>query len=312
MGTLLLPSEMMQKDASKDEVIISVGQTDRTKLSSAVGTQLEGRPVLDVNVTVNGQMVEWNNRTAPVRVSLPYKPSQSEAANPNNLVVWSIDEKGNAVSVPNGRYDARTGTITFETTQFGTYAVSYVSKTFGDIEGHSWAKASIEALAARDVLKGTDADSFSPSRSVTRAEFVTMLVRALGLRAEIEGNFSDVADSEYYHNSIGIAKSLGIIHGKGNNTFAPNGNITRQDMFTMTARALNALSKLNNDDVGQDNDLAKFADHAQVADYAMKSMIEMVNAGIIQGDGAKLKPLSQATRAETAVMIFRILNQGTK
>ena len=65
-----------------------------------------------------------------------------------------------------------------------------------------------------------------------------MVVNALGLDAEYEGNFSDVKKDSYYYDAIAIAKELGIIKGIRERIFNPDGNITREDMMVIVTKAL--------------------------------------------------------------------------
>lgn len=71
-----------------------------------------------------------NNPNAPVTIAIPYVPTAEELNHPELIVVWYIDGKGNVMPVPNGRYDAATQTVVFQTTHFSTYAVTFVKKDF--------------------------------------------------------------------------------------------------------------------------------------------------------------------------------------
>ncbi|MFX6622228.1 S-layer homology domain-containing protein, partial [Acinetobacter baumannii] len=85
---------------------------------------------------------------------------------------------------------------------------------------------------------GVTESSYSPSAYITRADFITLLVRGLGLSATVQSNFEDIQRSAYYYEPVGIAKRLGIANGTGNNRFNPNEPITREDMMVLIARAL--------------------------------------------------------------------------
>jgi len=113
------------------------------------------------------------------------------------------------------------------------YAVSYVYKTFADIGSYAWAKKQIEVLASKGVINGTSDTTFTPQADITRADFMILLVKALGLTAEVTSNFDDVSEKDYYYEYVGIAKELGITTGVGNNKFNPKAKITRQDMMVL-------------------------------------------------------------------------------
>lgn len=147
-----------------------------------------------------------------------------------------------------------------------------IKKAFEDIEDYPWAKEAIETLATLGIIKGTSETTFEPGKNITRAEFITLLVRAFNLEnmGEIDSNFDDVEQHMYYYGPIGIAKKLGIVKGVGNNKFNPDAQITREDMMVMVARALELTKKVTI--TGTFNDISRFNDASQVSDYAIESV----------------------------------------
>lgn len=134
-----------------------------------------------------------------------------------------------------------------------------------------------------------------------------MLVRALGLEAEADSSFTDVSQGAYYYEALGIAKKLGIIQGVDGSRFNPKGEITRQDMMVIAARALMAVNKLTVS--GSAGDLNGYTDSSKIAKYAVDSVAALVRDGIVRGDGISIHPAAATTRAEAAVMIFRMLKK---
>lgn len=178
-------------------------------------------------------------------------------------------------------------------------------KTFSDVgENYSWAKDEIEFLAGKGIINGTENNKFEPGRNITRAEFITLLVKALDLKAEVDGNFKDVSENAYYYEPVGIAKKLGITTGIGNDLFNPNAEITRQDMMVICVNALK-ISK-NYEPRGTDSDLDNFIDRDQISSYAVEPVASLVKEGIISGYGNAVNPKGNATRAETAVIMYKI------
>ncbi|MCU6713095.1 phosphodiester glycosidase family protein [Paenibacillus sp. J5C_2022] len=310
-ATLLLPAGVLAGDLAADEqmVRLHIGMVDKNTLSDEVRDAIGNRPVVDLEWRIGEEVIRWSNSDAPVKVMLPYEPTRQELMNPDSIVIWYVNEDGEAESVPNGRYDAVSGTVQFETAHFSRYAVAYVSKIFRDLGNYEWAKWEIEALAARDVLRGTGDEQFSPARHVTRAEFVTMLVRMLGISADAEAGwkagFSDVREGAFYYEAVSIAESLGIVQGKSDGKFAPDASITRQELFVMTTRALRAVNKL--DDSAGTADLDGFLDAEEVAEYAQRSISALAEAGIVEGSEGRLRPLDYANRAQAAALMYRIL-----
>ncbi|WP_337103496.1 endo-1,4-beta-xylanase [Paenibacillus sp. YIM B09110] len=304
MGIIQLPSSMLAgMDISSDTVTIVFSPASLEDLSQAVRDEIGDRPVFDLHVLVNNEVVTWSNDNAPVTIIAPYEPTAEELESPGNLVVWYVDDNGVVTAVPNGHYDVETGSIVFHTTHFSMYAVAYVDRSFEDIERYVWAQPAIEALAARDIIKGTSSTVYSPAANIKRADFLLLLVRALELKSDGESAFADVAATAYYYDAVRIAKGLGIAKGDGNGRFNPNAPITRQEMMVLTARALEAAGQR----INSEGSLASFSDAAEVADYARESAAALVASGIVNGIGGALEPGGLLTRAQAAVILYRLL-----
>lgn len=177
-------------------------------------------------------------------------------------------------------------------------------KTFSDLEGFEWARMYIEHLATLGIIAGTSETTYSPGLNITRADFVCLLVRTLKLTAEVDSNFDDVLERDHFYKEVGIAKKLGIAAGGGNNKFNPREYISRQDMMALVSRALKIAGKQLD---GSDTDLSQFQDAGEIADYALSAVKEMVSAGIIVGNNGILNPRGNVTRAQAAVVMYKIL-----
>ena len=116
------------------------------------------------------------------------------------------------------------------------YTVLQSSKTFSDIQDH-WAQADIELLASKMLISGKTETAYEPGTNITRAEFATLLVRALALEEGTykEGQFKDVSSTAWYAGSVAAATGENIIKGYDGSLFKPNENITRQEMAVMIA-----------------------------------------------------------------------------
>jgi len=309
VGDITLPSNMLTGTGheSSGDVSISMGNADSSKLPEDVQDLIGDRPVIELKLMAGNETIDWNNSDAPVEVSIPYTPTAEELADPEHIVIWYIDGQGNAVEVPSGRYDPETGKVTFSTTHFSDYAVGYNLCTFVDIEGVAWAKNQIKVLASKGILREVSENKYIPTADITRADFLYFLVRTLGVDAKINQNFEDIPENAYYFKEIGIAKELGITKGTGDNQFNPDEPITRQDMMVLTERTLKMLKIIEGQNIGLALD--DFADKHLAADYAVNSMATLVNEGLIQGDGDKINPLGNTTRAEAAVFLYRIYNK---
>lgn len=308
-GTILLSSNMLTPDASKlgQTVMISIGNADKSGWSEELQKKIGDRPVVDLTVQSSGHTVDWHNSQSPVTVSLPYAPSVTEKVDTNKLTIWYIDGSGQPFPVPSARYDAAGGHIVFTTKHFSQYAVAYVQKSFADLNGYGWAKEAIEVLAAKGIINGVSESAFDPGASIKRADFVKLLVDTFGLTSDTPGSFADVQANRYYAEAVGIAKSLGITNGAGGNRFNPEAPITREEAATFIERALTAVKA--GLPAGTEDVLAAYKDANQISAYAKGSISSLVRAGLLQGNDGMLKPKGQLTRAEAAVLFYRIYNR---
>jgi hypothetical protein len=136
-----------------------------------------------------------------------------------------------------------------------------------------------------------------------------MLTRALGVEAtDAAAGFADVDPTAYYAGALAAAKASDLIRGVGDGRFAPEASIPRQDLCTMTHRALIQLGQLAEPaEGGSSQALDAFSDRAAVAAYAVSPMAALVEEQILTGDDGLLAPLRTASRAETAAILHRIL-----
>ncbi|HWQ29345.1 MAG TPA: M20/M25/M40 family metallo-hydrolase [Negativicutes bacterium] len=308
-GALLLPDNMLTGTGlaqAGDSIGISLRTIAVGSLPEELRKQLAGRTIFDVSLQVNGAAKAWSNPDAPVTIAVKYMPTGSELKNPDNIVIWYLDEINNVlVPVPNCRYDASTGMVRFIITHFSKYAIAYSNRALTDIGTCSWAEKEINSIVAKGIMRTSSAAGFGPGEKVNRAEFVYGLIRALGLSASFKDNFSDVDAVEYYYYELGTAKALGIAQGLGDNRFMPEDSISRQDMMVLTARALKAAGRLN---ASTAKDMAGYVDFDDIADYAKDSVKVVIAEGIITGAGNRINPMGLTTRAETAVILYRLVN----
>ena len=78
------------------------------------------------------------------------------------------------------------------------------------MSGVEWARKAIEVMSSKGIIKGTSTTSYSPAANITRADYLVLLVRTLGLTANFEDNFDDVQPGVYYYEAAGIAKNSGL------------------------------------------------------------------------------------------------------
>ncbi|MDQ1914704.1 S-layer homology domain-containing protein [Paenibacillus sp. GD4] len=308
LGTVHLPQNALEginmSEASEVSLVVQKGNTD--SMPGELRASLTEKPVIDLLIKVNQRPIRWRNERISITVELDYQPLPPEQANPELLTVWYIDDANRIIPVTNGRYDAASGKITFRTKHFSTFAAAYSPRSYRDLSGYEWARTPIEVLAAKGIVQGTASDSYSPERSITRAEFTTLLIRTLELTATAVEPFEDVRPTDYYYEAVGIARKLGISEGLPGNRFEPGRPVSRQEMMTLTARALSLTGKLKKDKDAAELD--SFTDARDIAPYARDNVAALTGSGLIEGAGGQLQPHRQATRAEAAVIMYRIYN----
>lgn len=183
-------------------------------------------------------------------------------------------------------------------------------KTFPDIAFSDQITA-IEALAARGIIDGKSDGNFDPEGSMTRAEFATIVVRALGLTPAANDTFTDVSASAWYAPYVGTASSFGLINGVGGGRFNPDGTITRQEAAVMVARAAELCGMdTEMDTAAVRNMLAQFPDYMSSAEWARAQLAFCYREGILSQTELNIRPQDAVTRAEVAQMLFNLLSSA--
>ena len=282
---------------------LTVTRADSSAVPAAVRSVIGNSEVYDFSLKINGTKIStFENKEVSVVVAYTLKPGQD----PNKVIVYDISDSGKLEIVKNSWYDAGTGKVHFKPEQFNKYAVFYNDVTFSDLSRAAWARSSIEALAARGTVAGRGDNMFMPGDSITRAEFLAMLLNAFDLTDEnSDCTFKDVNDGKWYYNAIATAQKLGIVQGKTDGTFGINDAITRQDMAVMVYK----VSELLKVEMKETNSQAQFKDSAKISAYAVNAISAMQKSGIINGVGNdNFAPKNNATRAQAAVIIYQVFN----
>ena len=283
---------------------IATSKIDAAGLSEETKAAVGDRPVYNFSVTSGNKTISQFGGN--VSVSVPYTPKAGEDT--NAIVIYYINAEGKPEVVSNCKYNPATGRITFNTNHFSMYAVGYNKVTFKDVAVDAWYSKAVRFIAARDITTGTGSGNFGPEAKLTRGEFLVMLMRAYGIASDAnpKDNFSD-AGNTYYTGYLAAAKRLGISGGAGNNLFAPDKEITRQEMFTLLYKVLKAKGELPEGKNGKA--LSDFKDEGQTASWAKDAMELFVQTGIISGIEGKLTPTDTTTRAEMSQVLYNLLSK---
>ncbi|NMO94475.1 amidase family protein [Paenibacillus lemnae] len=175
---------------------------------------------------------------------------------------------------------------------------------FTDVPSTHWAYDTIRTLAAQQIVQGTGGSLFMPKRTVTRAEFTSMLVRALKLEAAGSADFSDVPAGAWYAGDVSKAAGAGIVNGRSATSFAPNDSITREEVVIMLVKAYELHYQTTLSPAAP-----SFKDQAAISSWASEFVGKAQKSGLVQGTPSGLfSPKSEANRAEAAQFIANLLD----
>lgn len=178
-----------------------------------------------------------------------------------------------------------------------------------DIENH-WAYDNLDDFVSADLLKGIKDDAGNvrayPNKSITRAEFTTLLVRALDLKQPkgTPKSFKDVKPNDWFSEPVRIASSYGIVGGFEGGLFKPNEKVKRDQIASMIVRAFESKIKFG---TGTPINFTEVPNY-----WAKKAITDASALGIVVGKTkTTFAPSQSATRAEAVVMLYRALHQET-
>ncbi|GAE27049.1 hypothetical protein JCM9140_3161 [Halalkalibacter wakoensis JCM 9140] len=174
---------------------------------------------------------------------------------------------------------------------------------FSDVKKTSWSFPYIKDLYEQEVITGTSATTFSPTDSVTRAQFTVMLTRGLGLEASSKDYpFKDRKNWAY--KEIQAAYEAGIVTGKTNGEFAPNENITREQMAAMAVRAYEYLEN----ELSLPEEQREYNDSSSISTFAQDAVQKAYVLELMEGNtDGYFQPKRNSTREQSAKVISTLL-----
>lgn len=175
---------------------------------------------------------------------------------------------------------------------------------FKDVKPSHWFYNDVKDAFNNGLMNGTSEDTFSPNAPITRGMIVTMLYR-LENEPAVSGKmpFNDVKAGSYYEKAIMWAAANGIVDGYGDGTFAPNDEITREQLATILWR----YAQYKGYDVSNGADVAGYTDANEIHNYAKAAFKWTCGEGIINGTSeTTLSPSGTATRAQAAATFNRL------
>ena len=186
---------------------------------------------------------------------------------------------------------------------------------FPDVPKNHWAASQIDILSDQGVIVGYPDGNFKPDDNVTRAEFATMAILALGqehTKVAQTVNFLDITPEHWAYNAIQRALYFDLISDVGNSVFRPDDNVSRAEATTVAVNALTtteispakALEVLSR----------KYADANSIPkDFLIPAgKSEILNMIVVAPGNSKpvLEPARPATRAEVAAILYNMREQA--
>ena len=175
---------------------------------------------------------------------------------------------------------------------------------FYDFSREAWYAVPMEWSVQEGIFIGTGEHELEPDRAITRAEFLTVLVKFFGCQGENKNlPFTDVKPEDWFYHYVSIGYRAGITAGVSETEFMPRRRITREQAMTMLLNA----AKINVMTYSTDKGIQAFPDYGQISDWALPYLRAAVSLSIVKGyDNGELRPLAYITRAETAQILYNI------
>lgn len=179
-----------------------------------------------------------------------------------------------------------------------------VTIEYDDVKEEDWYEESVKYVTTNNLMNGVGENKFSPSSDMTRGMLVTVLYRMSESKYSGKASYVDVGETEYYSSAVAWATKNGIVNGIGDNKFAPNAEVTREQLIVILYR----YAKVMKADVsaGESTNILSYDDFNEVAEYSVLAFQWGCGEKIISGrTKTTLSPKGTASRAEVATMLMR-------
>ncbi|MBE7703830.1 MAG: S-layer homology domain-containing protein [Cyanobacteria bacterium SIG28] len=205
--------------------------------------------------------------------------------------------------------------VPFDLSPFSEMSTGAAStlQMFPDVPNGYWASCPIDKLATNDVVVGYPDRMFKPSKTISRAEFATMLVKGFEHNMysyNPEKLFSDVPTNHWASSAITAAVHQNLLKGYPNGTFMPNHNVTRAEALCALAKGVKCPEV---DKCKAQQILSQYTDGNTVPEWAQIPIATALEKGALNDspNPRMIAPYKDATRAEIASMLQNIrVNAG--
>ena len=225
--------------------------------------------------------------------------------------LYHFDEDANAMTFETAAPIGSDGSVSLSLSHASQYAIviddhnhGVVTLPFTDVSADDWFYDPVCYVYSQGLMTGTSATTFEPKTHLSRAMLVAVLHRLEGSPQASAGDFTDVAEGDWYAQAVNWAASVGVVNGFDDGTFQPNAAITREQM----AAILRNYAQYKGLDVTASGDLVNYSDAASVSNWAKDSVVWEVDQGLLSGMTVDtLQPQGLSTRAQVAAVLQRYL-----
>ncbi len=185
-------------------------------------------------------------------------------------------------------------------TMFSVNVMAVSAKDFVDFPS-DWSAEAMTAAVENGLIMGRTSTEIVPYGILTRAEMAAIINRAFGANKTAPiSQYEDVSVGDWFYGEMSKAVKMQTFTGVSDTQMMPDAYITRQEAFTVVARAM-VISSADH------SSLDKFVDKSDIADWALDSVSAMVKNGYVNGNEMnEIKPLDYITRAEFAQMMYNM------
>ena len=231
----------------------------------------------------------------PQTATIAYAASALGGFPPDHLAVYALSQDGRWTFLPTA-VDGSADTLSVHVMGPESLVVLLATTKLLDVPSGYWASSYIDQLLADGVVAGLPGGQFQPGATLTRAQFVKMLVLALGITPAGSGvtPFADVSSRVWFAPYVATALQAGIAKGVSATEFSPGARITREEMAVLLARAFGLKGSQQ----------LTFVDGGKIGSWALTGVEAAVQAGLMSGlPGGRFVPQGYVTRAQAAKAI---------
>lgn len=301
-----------------DEGVYTAGDTEEKVNIKATSGRISGTTQVEIvkdNLTITPSVAKlFLDVEQSSDINMQAKSGPIDVVTSDTIFNWTCDENIGTIDENGlftaGSQNAETGNI------YATYndysitipvQVGPLSVDFNDTIEH-WARNYIGSLAARGIANGMGDNLYLPDAQLTRAQFLALLAKTLDnvdITTAMPTEFTDVPETEWYYNYVNWGYENGIVSGINETSFAPNDNITREQMSIMLCK----FAASQGIALPQISEGITFTDQAAISPWAASYVNTIVGAGIINGQPeGDFQPQGLATRAQAAKVVYVYLN----